>query len=246
MNCTETRDWLDALIDGELDLGRSVEIERHLLDCPACASSRDAMIALRERIRAGAFAIARPMLLDRRVRRALSRERQERSRAWYGIPYLAVAASLVLAMWMWIPRDATSQEQFALNEVLAAHVRSTQVDHLVDVISSDQHTVKPWFEGKLDFAPPVRNYAIDGFVLVGGRMDYLAGANIAALIYQRNKHVINVFIRHERGPSERMRTETSQGYNIIRWRKGGMSFVAVSDLNANELHELAQLIATEP
>ena len=246
MNCTETRDWLDALIDGELDLSRSVEIERHLLDCPSCAASRDAMIALRERLRSGTLAMASPLTLDRRVRNTLSRERRDWSRVWRIGPYLAVAASLLLALWMWVPRESTSYDQFAFDEVVAAHVRSTQVDHLVDVVSSDQHTVKPWFEGKIDFSPPVRDYASDGFVLVGGRMDYLAGTNVAAVIYQRKKHVINVFIRPGRGPSERMRTESSQGYNIVRWRKNGMSFVAVSDLNAKELSELAQLIAADP
>jgi anti-sigma factor RsiW len=246
MNCTETRDWLDALVDGELDLARSVEIERHLLDCPGCAASRDSMIALRERFRGASFSSRAPVMLERQVRTQLRREHREIRRGSRFVPYSAIAATLILTVWMGLPRTGRSQDEFALNEVVASHVRSTQVDHLTDVVSSDQHTVKPWFEGKLDFSPPVHDFAVEGFVLVGGRMDYMAGVNVAAIVYQRNKHMINVFIRLDHGPSQRMWTESSHGFNIVRWRKEGMSFVAISDLNATELNELAQLIAADP
>jgi len=249
MNCAESRDWLDALIDGELDLTTSVQIERHLLDCPACASARDAMLALREQFRSSSFRSTASVTLKRRVIATVSRERSP-VRAWRVAvplaPYAAIAATLLLTVWILVPQITRSPNVVALGELVAAHVRSTQVDHLIDVLSTDQHTVKPWFEGKLDFSPPVRDFTPSGFELIGGRLDYMTNGSVAAIVYRRNKHVINVFIRREHGEDQPMRIDSSQGFNVVEWRKGELAFSAISDLNSAELTELARLIAAGP
>jgi anti-sigma factor RsiW len=125
-------------------------------------------------------------------------------------------------------------------------VRSLQADHLFDVASSHRHTVKPWFEGKLDFAPPVRDWSAEGFELLGGRMDYLGGRAVAALVYRHRKHVINVFVWPEPGADESARVEVIDGFNVVQWRREGMACRAVSDLSADELAKLAQLTSAGP
>jgi anti-sigma factor RsiW len=133
--------------------------------------------------------------------------------------------------------------QPVLDELIAGHVRSLMVDHLVDVASTDQHTVRPWFNGKIDFAPPVADYASSGFPLIGGRVDYLAGRPVAALVYRHQQHVINVFLWPSGDASESAPRELSaQGYHLLRWSEGGLAYWAVSDLNARELTVLAELI----
>jgi anti-sigma factor RsiW len=130
-----------------------------------------------------------------------------------------------------------------VSQVVANHVRSLLAAQLVDVVSSDQHTVKPWFDGKIDFAPEVRELSANGFPLVGGRLDYLEGKTVVALVYQRNKHPINLFITPE--PTSRSRSPTvitRRGYNVFSWINSGMKYWAVSDLNATELREFAELV----
>src|SRR5204862_422806 len=129
-----------------------------------------------------------------------------------------------------------------LDEVVADHVRSLQVDHLTDVASSDQHTVKPWFNGKLDFAPPVEDHADAGYPLVGGRVDYVGGHTVAALVYQRRQHPINVFVWPHPGGDAELRVAENRGYNAVSWRHSTMAFWVVSDLSAGELREFAQLV----
>ena len=129
-----------------------------------------------------------------------------------------------------------------LREVMAGHVRSLQAEHLTDVASSDQHTVKPWFAGKLDFSPNVRDFAEQGFPLIGGRLDYLQGREVAALVYRRNKHVINVFVWPSATLERTAQTESLKGYSIVNFDASGLRYCLVSDLNAKELNELAGLM----
>jgi anti-sigma factor RsiW len=126
-------------------------------------------------------------------------------------------------------------------ELVGSHVRALMVSHLTDVASSNQHTVKPWFQGKLNYSPPVRDLDQDGFPLVGGRLDYLAGKPVAALVYRRNGHMIDLFIWPDANAPGSDVSER-QGYNVMRWTKDGMTYSAVSDLNLNELRAFSELM----
>ena len=127
--------------------------------------------------------------------------------------------------------------------MIDAHVRSLQPGHLTDIASTDQHTVKPWFVGKLDYAPPVRDFSDEGFPLIGGRLDAVAGRNVAVLVYMRRKHIINVFVMPTKEPDTSIHPPgLRQGYQWYHWRHQGMEYCAVSDVSASDLHELAQLL----
>jgi anti-sigma factor RsiW len=164
-----------------------------------------------------------------------------------GWSWLAVAAAILMVFAMsWrigpgLGRGANSD--LLAQEIVSSHIRSLQPDHLYDVKSTDQHTVKPWFNGKLDFSPPVRDLAEDGYPLVGGRLDYVDHRAVAALVYQRRQHLINVFIWPEaKGTEEALQTKSVQGYNMIPWEGGGMYQCAVSDLNKGELEQFTELL----
>jgi anti-sigma factor RsiW len=149
----------------------------------------------------------------------------------------ALAASLLLVV---VRRE---EDQRILGDVVSAHLRSLQGDHLIDVQSTDQHTVKPWFNGRLDVAPPVVDLTAQGFTLIGGRLDYIDGRPVGAVIYKRRAHVINLFVAQASGGDERARIEQLQGFNVWRWRHTDLSFWAVSDINAEELQEFGDKLA---
>jgi anti-sigma factor RsiW len=171
----------------------------------------------------------------------------------YRIPFwrwAAAAASILLVAaisWYAWPRLETTRNPdappFTAAELIDAHIRSLQPGHLTDVASTDQHTVKPWFNGKLDFAPPVKDFSDDGFPLIGGRLDVLGGQNVAVLVYARRKHFINVFVLPTKEPDTPIHPPgLRQGYQWLHWRHQGMEYCAVSDVSVADLHELAQLI----
>ena len=246
MSCGEPASrLLEAYLDGELDLVRSVEMERHLAECELCAAALSSHRALRSALRDASLYYPAPKGLEHRLRTELRKGSTAAKRgAVAGWRWAAVAASLpVIAALAWalvaIPRGP-SNEELVSQEVVSAHVRSLMAQHLTDVASSDGHTVKPWFNGKLDFSPEVKDLAGDGYPLVGGRLDYIGGHGVAALVYQRGPHPVNVFIWPEPDARGGADGESSlRGYNVIRWRRSGMRYWAVSDLNLPELRELA-------
>jgi anti-sigma factor RsiW len=151
-----------------------------------------------------------------------------------------LAASLVLTV------AGTDKQQTIATEVVSAHIRSLQAGHLMDVETSDQHTVKPWFNGKLDVSPPVIDLTAEGFTLLGGRLDYIDGEPVASVIYQRRKHVINLFVAQRLGSAQAgAMAKTVQGYNVRHWSEQGLDFWAVSDLAGDELDEFVQKISAD-
>jgi anti-sigma factor RsiW len=250
VTCEDARSFLDAYLDGELDLVRSLEIGDHLRECAACARQSEEFNALRTAIRDGATYYSAGDDLRSRIRAAAgaseprSRERDLRvPRYGWGLIGAAAALALVAIIakggMFWPPSRADQTAR----EVVADHVRSLMVNHLTDVLSSNQHTVKPWFEGKLDFSPEVDDLAGKNFTLVGGRLEYLNNRAVAALVYRRRQHVINLFVWPTPGiPDTPASAGTHQGYNVIHWTKAGMAYWAVSSLDSAELEEFAQAV----
>ena len=238
------RELLHAYVDGELDLANARETERHLERCADCRGIESAIRKLRAALTSAATAYRAPARLRRNVRAALRREaklsRQTLS-PWLMLATGAAFAAVILGFGLFQTTRA-ARANAIVDQAVANHVRSLLATQLVDVVSSDQHTVKPWFDGKIDFAPEVHDLSANGFPLVGGRLDYLDGKTVAALVYQRNKHPINLFITP--APTSRSSSPivtTRRGYNVFAWTNNGMKYWAVSDLNQAELRQLTEL-----
>jgi anti-sigma factor RsiW len=245
MICEEAEILLHALADGELDAGHARELEAHVASCPRCARQLRDIRDLRDALAARALRFEAPASLRARIEDALPAPRARPSRrallqgfALGSALTGAIAASVVV---MVLRRD---NDERIVGEVVSAHLRSLQAEHLTDVQSSDQHTVKPWFNGRIDIAPPVIDLTAQGFTLIGGRLDYVDGKAAAALVYRRRKHVINLFIAPARGIAIPHGMETVQGFNVRRWVEGGLKFIAVSDLAADELQEFGDKFET--
>jgi anti-sigma factor RsiW len=239
---------MDAYLDGELAVRDAREFEAHLKECPHCARLHDARIALGAAIRAEVPALRAPDELRRQLRARLT--------SAAGIPvarptmpplgwrWLALAASLALvAVGSWRVASNRAAGDALSDQVLTSHIRSLMPGHLTDVVSSDQHTVKPWFNGRLDFSPPVYDFAGRGYPLLGGRIEYLGGRAVAALVYGRRQHLINVFLwPATRGPAGGADATTRQGYHLLHWTTPAYTYWVVSDLGLAELREFAQLL----
>jgi anti-sigma factor RsiW len=240
MNCDEARSWLTAYLDEELDVARSMEMERHLAECAGCRREHQEALLLRESMREASLYYEPPATLARKLRTVVH-ESASAQMGWRPVWMRwewAAAGALALATLVLVVRMRPQAEERIAAEVVASHVRSLQAAHLVDVASSDRHTVKPWFQGKLDFAPPVPNLP----ELVGGRLDYIAGRPVAALVYQRREHRINVFVWPATGKAEEL-SQSVNGYQLVHWRAAGMDWWAVSDMNGPELGEFARTMA---
>ena len=251
MSCEQAWSLLSAYFDRELDVAKSLEIEGHLWECERCTAVVKRHEALHGALGSGSLVFAPPSDLEWRLRKAVRREAQPsrsisvlRPWRWAALP---VAATLAIVLsWSVAVHRGPSADDVVLAELVSGHVRSLQVDHLVDVATSDQHTVKPWFNGKVDFAPPVADFKASGFPLVGGRVDYVAGRPAAVLVYKRNQHTVNVFIwpaGQEGGQA--VRNATYQGYHLVRWSGSGLTFWAVSDVNSADMESLAHLFQGE-
>jgi anti-sigma factor RsiW len=244
MNCGDARAQLDAYHDGELELAPSLALEEHLAACPACSQRYAALRLQSSRIRIEAPRYSAPASLRRRVEQMLPEKPtiKNKTRWHWGVP-AAVAAALLLAIAFAFLFARPASDDDLAREVVALHTRAMMNSRPVEVASSDQHAVKPWFNTRVDFAPPVENYAAQGFELAGGRVDYLDNRRVAAVVYRQREHLIDVFIwpldsARERAPA-RM---TQRGFNIVRFDRGGMAHWLVSDLNAEDLGRLARLL----
>lgn len=248
MGCNETQHLLDGYVDSELDLTSTLEIEKHLQTCADCAHAYNNQLALRTAIGADSLYFTPPANLRKRIQVSLRQESKAkpvpRRIAWQWTRIAApLAAVLLIALGLFYIWSVSSADDHLTQDVLSSHVRSLMANHLVDVPSSDQHTVKPWFNGKLDFSPQVVDLANQGFPLVGGRLDYLDNRSVAALVYQRRKHVINLFIwPSTQNADSGTRMVTLQGYHLFSWTKGGFNYWAVSDVNTSELQQFVQLV----
>jgi len=240
---------LDAYVDGELEPEDARDLETHLQECADCARRHEARVALSAAIREQIPALHAPDALRGRVRATL-RNVAGGSASRPVLPpiagrWLALAASLaVVAVGSWRLALSRAGEDALAGQVLASHVRSLMPGHLTDVVSSDQHTVKPWFNGRLDFSPPVYDFAGRGFPLIGGRLDYVGGRPVAALVYGRRQHLVNVFLwpATRESLSDPSPVATRQGYHLLRWTTPEYAYWVVSDLGVAELHDFAQLV----
>jgi anti-sigma factor RsiW len=245
MDCREAKMLLDPYLDRELDAAVARHVDEHLDLCPACGLAREQLLTLRSAARDLREAVPLPLAMRVRcdARTELTDGRLNRAvRAWRAV---AVAASLIAAVsigWAVLAgRGGPSQASGTLaDELVAGHVRSLMAAHLLDVVSSDRHTVKPWFLGKLDFSPDVRDFREAGFPLIGGRVDYVGGRPVAALVYQHQKHVINAFTWAVAANDRPMPPPASdrQGYHVLAWRDGEMMWCVVSDASESALHDL--------
>ena len=230
---------VQAELDGELGVAEATSFSGHRAECPVCQTANAELMQARALIRDDLY---QPVSdhARQRVMAALAAARpvpQPQPRVWwangtsFGLGAVCTAALAFLLITPAMPPRLTEQ-------IIAGHVRALQPGHLQDVASEDHHTVRPWFDGKLDFAPPVKDLAPAHFPLTGGRLDYLDGRPVAALVYQRDKHVINLFVWPGNGDAP-PQTGERQGYNIVHWSQGGMTFWAVSDLELAQLDEFA-------
>jgi anti-sigma factor RsiW len=236
---------LEPYLDGELDVVRSLEVERHLSSCAVCSGALGDHRALRAALADASLHYEAPRGFEDGMRAAVRKAAgAPPPRATSNARWWAVAASLsaVAATVVALAVVRAPSEQGLDHEVVSAHVRSLMADHLTDVASSDRHTVKPWFNGRLDFSPTVNDLAQDGYPLIGGRLDYVGGHPAAALVYGRGNHVVNVFVWPATAGDGSDGESSLRGYNVIRWRHAAMSYCAVSDLNVTELRELARLL----
>ena len=246
MSCERTQTRLHAYLDGELDAAGSADFSQHLRSCSACATALGEEEKLRDALQQSRLYSRAPAGLKLRVQESLPGPATEKRIAAPWWSWFALAAALLLvAVIGWRQLGFTTQQPYTEVAALAAvdaHLRSLQPGHLVDVQSTDQHTVKPWFDGKLDFAPPVRDFTATDFPLLGGRLDVIQGRTVAALVYGRGKHFINVFVAPTTQKNSWDGAGSSQGYHWTAWEKNGFTFCAVSDVSGADLDQLKQLM----
>ena len=248
MEHDEIRSLIHPYADGELDAANIRLVEDHLAGCPDCRAVEQGIRRLHTALTNSTPAFRAPASLRKKIRADLRREtaaKSEPQTSWSWLSFaLGTACALLLLGFIFAQTYRGASRNAIADQVVADHVRSLLATHLVDVVSSDQHTVKPWFDGKVDFAPEVHDFAAEGFPLAGGRLDYLDGKTVVALVYRRHQHPINLLISPAPGRSNSAREAmTRRGYNLIHWTQNEMSYWAVSDLNAAELDQFATHVA---
>jgi anti-sigma factor RsiW len=254
MNCQQAQTFLHAYADGEVDGLRGYSLTKHLLGCAGCTAQQRDILALRARIRAEVPYFAASPALHARIRATVgavrasapppSRPTADRWRWLTG----GVLAGCTASLFAWVLGTTVlawrASDDFAVAAV-ASHVRATLGDHLIEVASSDQHTVKPWLSARLDYSPPVRDLANEGFTLIGGRLDYLERRQVATLVYRYRQHTIEVFVRPEASPAPTPPLRTVRGFNVASARGQDMDWLAVSDAEPSVLSAFVQRLARE-
>lgn len=242
MNCRETKDLLNAYVDGELDSAGSLGVEKHVQACALCLAEVEHLQSLSSAIQSGGLRFAAPPRLRKKVEAAVRAANPAPKRALFDLRWAsAFAAVLVMAVAVYWVRP--SKQTVLVDNIVSSHVRSMMASHITDVASSDSHTVKPWFSGKLDYSPPAKDLTAQGFRLVGGRLDYLENRPVAAIVYQRSQHFINLFVwPSSDSAATHIEESARQGYNIIHWTESGMTYWLISELNLMELRDCARLL----
>ena len=254
MECERALRSLSPLIDRALGPIARLRVRRHVAGCDACAARLEELRVMQAAFRTKLPYHRAPPGLAARIGAALPREQPmpvfagTGPRGWLRMPALGMAGTGLagalagVALMLLVSggqRDPTK-------DVIDSHIRSMQAQHLTDVLTSDQHTVKPWLSARLNVSPPVRDLKDEGFPLVGGRLDYIEGHPAAAVVYQRAKHTINLFAWASPGANEPFRDESRQGFNIVTWRHDGIRYYAVSDVEADQLAQFARLVEPNP
>jgi anti-sigma factor RsiW len=240
VDCRDVDERLDAYLDRELEPAESAFVREHLATCAACRRRLAARESLGRQVRQAPYYPA-PDALRARLMRIPSQGPRVSPRLAWAAAVLLVVSLAGSALFLRAPRRDPVDS--VAEEVVDSHVRALMGEHLFDVRSTDQHTVKPWFLGKLDFSPPVDDLASLGFPLTGGRLDYVAGRPVAALIYTRGAHVINLFVWPDEPASPQAADRrASRGFHVRHWTRTRMAFWAVSDLNDAELDQFVRTL----
>jgi anti-sigma factor RsiW len=248
MTCKECQSLMQGYIDGELDLVTALSLEDHIQNCPKCEEMYRDYLTLRTGLSDKSLYFESPSGLRQRIRSHVRKEihvpvyRRITSRGWLEV--VGGLAIVALLLWMLVGgMSAPSVANHLIDDLVGSHVRSLMVSHLTDVTSSNLHVLKPWFSGKIDFSPLIRDASDHGFPLVGARLDYVAGNPVAAVVYRRGQHVINLFMWRSASDNKIPDTVvTRQGYNLVHWTQGSMTFWLVSDLNRKELEDFGRIL----
>jgi anti-sigma factor RsiW len=247
MTCREAEPLLHARLDHELDMAGSASIDQHLSECRACAAQYAALQSLHEEIVAADLAYAPSRALETTLAAKFLREKKPLfsfwSESWRRVYVMAGAAAGVVILIFSFSMARNARETDAVGvEVLDNHLHALQPSHLVDVPSSDQHTVKPWFQGKTSFSPPVPDLTQDDFILIGGRLEVIRQQPAAAIVYRRRQHVISLYVSPSPGADSGTALRDMGGYHLLHWIQNNMGYWAVSDVDPTDLRKFADLI----
>jgi anti-sigma factor RsiW len=243
MNCGLCHTLMHGYLDNELETPVQEQLAEHLGNCSECTQRLEEMKRLAHAVKAHAPYYRAPVSLTESIRSSLQSPPASKTSTWkmlcnWGAPVLSAA---VFAAALFLYAETPSSDDIWTDEAVSSHVRSLMGEHLMDIASSDKHTVKPWFTGKLDFSPPVYDFSAQGFPLLGGRLDYLQHQTAAALSYRHDKHIINTFVVPTTQADSGLQSQSKRGYNIVSWRQNHMRFIIVSDLDKQQLETLGQL-----
>jgi anti-sigma factor RsiW len=245
--CADRISMLNALLDGELDAINAAQQEAHLKTCSGCAAEFERLQALRTLLGAPGVASVAPQALRARIEAGIAAEAAPAPKsktAWLaggGAGLLAASLALVIVAPQLAQRDLDRQ-------LVASHVRSLLASHLTDIATSNQHVVRPWFNGKVDVAPPAPELKDQGYPLVGGRLDYIDGRVAPAIVYRRQLHTVNLFVQPAEGRLfNGDRTARRDGYSLVEWTSGGLRYSAVSDIEMRDLQQFKRVfVASAP